>query len=229
MSAAPLVSVIVRSMGRATLPRALACVAAQSHRPVEAVVVDAAGAGLAPTAPEALPLTVVRGGPFDRPRAANAGMEAARGEWLAFLDEDDEVDRDHVAQLLATATVAGARVAYSQTRLLDDAGTTLRVLGGPFNRNILLRTNYITIHAVLFHRSLLAAGARFDESLATFEDWDFWLQLSKAGPFAFTGRPTASYRATAGTSGVGVGPNLDRNKALAQRDLIMAKWGNPSA
>jgi hypothetical protein len=225
---APLVSVVVRSMGRDVLPRALGCIAAQAHRPIEAVVVDAAGGGLAPAPPEGLPLRVVRGGPFDRPRAANAGIDAARGEWITFLDEDDEVDPDHVAQLLATATVAGSRVAYSQTRLLDAAGATLRVLGGPFNRNILLRTNYITIHAVLFHRSLLE-GARFDEALDTFEDWDFWLQLSRAGPFAFTGRPTASYRATAGSSGVGVGPNLDRNKALAQRDRIMAKWGTPSA
>jgi glycosyltransferase involved in cell wall biosynthesis len=226
---APLVSVVVRSMGREGLPRALGCIAAQTHRPIEAVVVDAAGAGLAPRAPEALPLRVVGGGPFDRPRAANAGIDAARGQWITFLDEDDEIDPDHVAQLLATATVAGTRVAYSQTRLLDAAGATMRVLGGPFNRNILLRTNYITIHAVLFHRSLAESGARFDEALDTFEDWDFWLQLSKAGPFAFTGRPTASYRATAGTSGVGVGPNLDRNKALAQRDRIMAKWGTPSA
>ena len=226
---APLVSLVVRSMGRETLGRALGCIAAQTHRPIEAVVVDAAGSGLVPPAIEALPMTVVRGGPYDRPRAANAGLEAARGEWIGFLDEDDEIDRDHVAQLLATATVAGARVAYSQTRLLDAAGATLRVLGGPFNRNILLRTNYITIHAVLFHRSMLATGARFDPELETFEDWDFWLQLSRHGPFAFSGRPTASYRATAGTSGVGVGPNLDRHRALAQRDRIMAKWGTPSA
>ena len=226
---APLVSVIVRTMGRPALPRALAAIAAQTHRPIEAVVVDAAGSGITPPAPEALPVRIVRGGPFDRPQAANAGLDAARGEWLAFLDEDDEIDPGHVAHLLATAMVAGTRAAYSQTRLLDAAGGTLRVLGGPFNRNILLRTNYITIHAVLFHRSMLAGGARFDETLATFEDWDFWLQLSKAGPFAFSAQPTASYRATAGTSGAGSGPNLDRQQALAQRDRIMAKWGTPSA
>jgi glycosyltransferase involved in cell wall biosynthesis len=226
---APLVSIIVRSMGREGLPRALGCVAAQTHRPIEAVVVDAAASGLQPSAPQGLPVTVVRGGPFDRPRAANAGLDAARGEWLAFLDEDDEIDPGHVAHLLATSLVAGTRAAYSQTRLLDAAGTTLRVLGGPFNRNILLRTNYITIHAMLFHRSLLAGGARFDEALETFEDWDFWLQLSKAAPFAFSGQPTASYRATVGTSGAGAGPNLDRQRALAQRDRIMAKWGTPSA
>lgn len=225
---APLVSVIVRSMGRATLARALGSIAAQTHRPIEAVVVDAAGGGLAPSPLQGLPLTVVQGGPYDRPRAANAGLEAARGEWLAFLDEDDEIDPGHVAHLLATAMVAGTRAAYSQTRLLDGAGATLRVLGGPFNRNILLRTNFIAIHAMLFHHSMLAGGARFDETLDTFEDWDFWLQLSQAGPFAFSGQPTASYRATAGTSGAGAGPNLDRQRALAQRDRIMAKWGTPS-
>ena len=226
---APLVSLVMRTMGRPTLLRALACIAAQTHRPVEAVVVDAAGQGLQPPAPTGLVMTVVRQGRLDRPHAANAGLAAARGEWIGFLDEDDEIDPDHVAQLLATAMAAGTRAAFSQARLVDAEGKSMRVLGGPFNRNILLRTNYLTMNAVLFHRSLLDGGARFDEALGTLEDWDFWLQLSALGPFAFSGRPTVSYYATTGNSGVGMGPNLDREKALAQRDRLMAKWGSPSA
>lgn len=224
----PLVSIVMRTVGRPTLPRALSCVAAQTHRPIEAVVVDAAGSGLVVPAPTGLQVTVVRQGALDRPHAANAGLAAARGDWIGFLDEDDEIDADHVAQLIATAIAAGTRAAFSQARLVDAEGKSMRILGGPYNRNILLRTNYLTMNAVLFHRSLLDGGARFDEGLGTLEDWDFWLQLSAQGPFAFSGRPTVSYYATTGTSGVGMGQNLDRAKALAQRDRLMAKWGTPS-
>jgi glycosyltransferase involved in cell wall biosynthesis len=218
------VSVIVRTMGRATLGRALACIAAQSHRPIEIVLVDAADAGMAMDERGGIPVRIVRGGRLDRPQAANAGLAAARGEWIAFLDEDDQILPEHLAQLLEAASSNDARAAYSQTELVDASGRPQRVLGGPFNRAALLNSNYLAIHAVLFHRSFVDAGCRFDESLEIFEDWDFWLQLSRERPFAFTGRPTAIYRASSGESGAGAGANLDRARVLAHRERLLRKW-----
>jgi hypothetical protein len=216
--------VIVRTMGRPELERALDAIASQSHRPVEIVLVDAADQGLKKTAHRGVPVRLVRRGPLARAQAANAGLDAARGAWLLFLDEDDEIDRTHVEQLLAAARRSNAAVAYSQTKLLDGEGNFERLLGGPYSREFLLRSNYLAIHAVLFSRALVAAGHRFDESLEVFEDWDFWLQLSERTPFAFTGFPTAIYRAASGQSGAGSGPNLDRASALAHRDKLMKKW-----
>jgi len=224
-STPPLVSVIVRTVGRDTLARTLDGVVAQTHRPIEVVLVDATGASV--TAPDfkALPMTVVRRGRLDRPRAANAGLDAAKGDAILFLDEDDQVERDHLASLLeALRTVPGARVAYSQTRLVDAAGATQRIFGGPFDRMALFRSNYLAIHAVLFERSLVAEGCRFDETMPMFEDWDFWLQLSMRAPFVFTGKPTAIYHAAGGQSGAGSGGNLDREAVLAQRERLMRKW-----
>lgn len=171
-----------------------------------------------------VPVRVVGAAPLDRPRAANAGLAAARGQWITFLDEDDEIERDHVTLLVATATVAGLPVAYSQTRLVGTDGAT-RVFGGPFSREALLRSNYLAIHAVLFSRAFVDQGVRFDETLATFEDWDFWLQLAARADFAFSGKPTAIYRASAGSSRAGAGANLDRAALLAQRERLRRKWG----
>jgi glycosyltransferase involved in cell wall biosynthesis len=221
----PLVSVIVRTMGRPELARALDSVAAQTHRPIEIVIVDAADAGLAMHERSGLPVRVVRKGRLARAPAANAGLEAASGEWLLFLDEDDEIEPGHVEELLTAARHSNTEVAYSQTRLVDADGNTERLLGGPFNKSFLLRSNYLAIHAVLFSRSLVAGGHRFDERFEIFEDWDFWLQLAQRTPFAFTGKPTAVYRAASGQSGAGAGPNLDREAVLAQRNKLMEKWG----
>ena len=222
-AAQPLVSVIVRTMGRPSLARALDCIAAQTHRPIEIVLVDAADASITMSDHGGVPVRVVREGRLERARAANAGLATARGEWLAFLDEDDEIAPEHITQLLEAALSGGARAAYSQTQLVDE-DRPQRVFGGPFNRAALLNSNYLAIHAVLFHRSFVDAGCRFDETLPIFEDWDFWLQLSQRDGFAFTGRATALYRASAGQSGAGTGPNLDRERALAVRERLMRKW-----
>ncbi len=220
-----LVSVIVRTMGRPELARALDSVAAQTHRPLEIVLVDAAAKGLARTGHAGIAVRVTGKGRLDRAQAANAGLDAAAGEWLMLLDEDDEIEPDHIAQLLAAiAREPFTRAAYSQTRLLDADGRFQRLLGGPYDREALFRSNYLAIHAVLFARSLVADGARFDETFAIFEDWDFWQQLAGRTRFAFTGTPTAIYRAAAGQSGAGGEGNLDRDAVLAQRDRLMSKW-----
>ena len=222
---APLVSVIVRTVGHPALTQALASIAAQTHRPLEVVLVDAAAAGIAMKRYADLPVRVAGDVALDRASAANAGLVTARGGWLLFLDEDDTIERDHVALLLAAATIAKLPVAYSQTRLAGAPGAG-RVFGGPFNRAALMQSNYLAIHAVLFHRSFVDAGARFDTTLAVFEDWDFWVRLAQRTDFAFTGKATAIYRAEAGSSGAGAGANLDREALLAQRDQLIAKWRN---
>ena len=217
-------SIVVRTMGRPALGRALEAAARQTHRPLELVLVDAAGTLAPRDAHRDVPIRRVSRGPLARAAAANAGLDAATGDWIGFLDEDDEIEPDHVAQLLAVAAVAGKPVAYGQTRLIAADGSAQRVFGGPFSRELLLRSNYLAIHAVLFSRALVLQGCRFDESLPMFEDWDFWLQLSARTDFAFSPRATALYHAAQGQSGAGAGPNLDRAAVLAQRERLMAKW-----
>ncbi len=220
------VSVIVRTLGRDTLDRALASLAAQTRPPEEIVLVDSAASGrLASRRAGTIPVRVVGGGPYDRVQAANAGLAAAGGEWLAFLDDDDELEPRHYEGLLAAlASAPGAIAAYSQTRLTGPGGEG-RVFGGPFDRFALFQSNYIAIHAALFSCLPVRDGCRFDAAFGMLEDWDFWLQLAARGPFAFSPSPTAIYRAAEGASGAGAEANRDSEALAAHREKIRRKWG----
>jgi GT2 family glycosyltransferase len=210
---APLVSAIVRSMDRESLSQALQSLADQQHPNLEIVVVNAKGPGHRELPPQigtrALRL-VGTGAPLDRTRAANVGLDAAQGDLVFFLDDDDIVYPEHVDTLVqALAANPTVRCAYAGVRVEFYRGGSLVGVfdqNQPFDRHRLWGRNFLPIHAVLFERSLLALGCRFDESLEVYEDWDFWTQLSQHTDFVHVDRVTCCYR-NAGQSGFGEQPS----------------------
>jgi glycosyltransferase involved in cell wall biosynthesis len=178
-----LVSVIVRSMDRATLDNALAAVAAQTWPAVEVIVVHAKGPQHRPlgTGCGRFPLRQLRTAqPLGRAAAANLGLHNAQGEFACFLDDDDWFAPTHIASLVQQLQADTAIVAaYSATSCVeaDGAGTFREVMryDEPFDATRLLCENYLPIHSVLFRRDAASRVAGFDESLPIFEDWDFWI------------------------------------------------------
>ncbi len=205
----PLVNVIIRSMDRATLAETLASVAAQTYPNIEVLLVNAKGGQHSPL-PDFSSRLVVRliekGGPLGRSRAANAGLDASRGLYLALLDDDDTLDPDHLSRLVAVLRKEGKGVvAYAGVRGMDrndPEHKISRVFGDPFADTAkLLAGNFIPSNAVLWPRHLVEDGARFDETLDVYEDWDFWLQISQVARFVYVDGVTATYF-TGGTSAV---------------------------
>jgi len=199
---APLVSVIVRTTNRPQLAKALESIALQNYRPLELVLVDAIGEGLdgkevGECIPDDLSVVLVNTGtPLPRAQAANAGLDASHGKYLLFLDEDDWIAREHIAGLVDTLNAStGINAVYSSTRKTDVQGNLLdERFDRAYDPVLLKRDNYIPIHAVLFARSLVESGCRFDETLDIYEDWDFWLQVSRKTEFLHLNQETAFYR-----------------------------------
>jgi hypothetical protein len=224
----PLVSIIVRTLGRDSLVRALRSALAQHWRPLEIVVVRAGGERM-PELPGSsdVAMRVVEGGRLTRPQAANVGLSAANGDWLTFLDDDDAIKPEHVASLVECASVASRPlVAYSATAGIMPDGSIDGVIFEEFDRRRLLATNYIQIGAALFSRGVVVEGYRFDESFECMQDWDFWIQLSQRTHFSYTGRATNLWSVASGGSGMGGGANCDPQAVAHWRAELTRKWAD---
>lgn len=222
----PLVSVLIRSMDRASLSEALASVAAQTYQSLEVVLVNAKGGMHRDVGQRCgnVPIRLIdsaRG--LARSAAANVGLEHALGAYLIFLDDDDLMDAGHIASLIAALKeFPQCQAAFSGTRVTDASGVTQGVYSHTYSPQQLLVGNFLPIHAVLFSQALVQAGCRFDTTLETYEDWDFWLQVSQHTTFTPTGVVSAIYRAYLGDSGMSQAD--DRLLQRQRRAAIWRKW-----
>ncbi|MCL4836668.1 MAG: PIG-L family deacetylase [Thermoanaerobaculia bacterium] len=201
----PEVSVVVRTVDRpALLAEALASLAASSYRRLEVVVVNDGGAP--PEVPAGFPFAVRR---LDlaprrgRGGAANAGIGAATGSHVAFLDDDDLVEPEHFEVLAGLVSAAGVRVAYTDAAVgvyeLDpEGGWRCAERRIPYSRDfdpeLLALDNYIPFNTLLVERALLGAAGPVDESLPFFEDWELLVRLSGLARFHHLPRVTCEYR-----------------------------------
>ncbi|HVR98029.1 MAG TPA: PIG-L family deacetylase, partial [Thermoanaerobaculia bacterium] len=200
----PRISVIVRTRDRpALLAEALASLAAGTWRRAEVVLVN--DGGEMPAVPDGFPLPVVRVDlPASRGRAAaaQAGVAAATGAFVAFLDDDDLAAPEHLETLAGLTAAAGVRVAYTDAAVavyeLSEDGWTCRERRLPYSRDfdpdVLRVDNYIPFNTLLIERRLFDEAGPFDVSLPFFEDWDFLIRLAAITPFHHLARVTCEYR-----------------------------------
>jgi len=230
--AQPLVSVICRTTNRPLLIEAIASVANQTYRPLEIVLVDALGKGISD---EELPGKDIPINTFGsdeqlgRAQAANKGLDNIQGKYCMFLDDDDWIAEDHVENLVAFLNnQKRVRAAYSSTQMAELNGTLADAFfEHPFDPVLLMRDNYIPIHAMVFDSSLISDGCRFDESFNNYEDWDFWIQLSRLTEFQYIEKLTAYYR-RGGESDTAITDNQHRytedHPAGRARAELYEKW-----
>lgn len=204
----PLVSIIIRTCGRpAVLKKAIESVKKQTYTNFEIVIVEDGGTGA-----EEIVLcecanvryqylhTEKRSG---RTVIGNMGMNAAKGDFLNFLDDDDILLPNHIEVLVEHILTNNVLVAYAiaeehQIKQCDKEGvfTVKRKIiryAQPYNRLLLCYMNYFPIQSIMFHRSLYEKCGGFDERIDVLEDWDMWLRYSVVCKFHYIPQITSIY------------------------------------
>ncbi len=204
-----MVSIIVRTKDRSKLlKKALQSIAAQTYRPLEVVLVNDGGCDLdieeLRTVLGEVSLKYIRlEKNTGRAHAGNVGIENAKGQYIGFLDDDDEFYPDHVSALTAQLKNTGYKIAYSDSEIvfgsynfetMEFTETDRRIFfARDFSLKDLLIENYIPLITILFHRDVLSAEKGFDEGFEAYEDWDLLIRCGQLCSFHHVGKVTAKY------------------------------------
>lgn len=106
-----------------------------------------------------------------------AGM--ADGEYLTFLDHDDELVGDALYQVVLQLNRGSAEVLYSDEGIIDANGKSLSWICKPgFSPELLLSHNYMT-HLLVVKKECFHAVGGFDDTREGAQDYDLALKLSE--------------------------------------------------
>ncbi len=133
-----------------------------------------------------LPLAINVGGA----EARNIGVRAARGRWIAFLDDDDEWLPGKIALQLAAAQSSETALPIISAKLIARASFGSRVqprrsyrAGQPLSEHLFCRSSltdgpYALQTSTLFIPRALLLAAPFRAGLKRHQDWDWLLRIS---------------------------------------------------
>jgi glycosyltransferase involved in cell wall biosynthesis len=182
-----LVSIVTPSLNQARyLREAIESVGAQSHSPVEHIVVDGGSTdGTLDVLAEYDSVRWISEPDRGQSHALNKGFALADGEILGWLNADDAYEPDAVAQAVTAFRDTGAALVYGDVmRVNDDRVNPRRVRSRP-EFDLWTELNLgcgIYSPSVFFTRAALDAVGPLDESLNLTMDYDLWLRIGKRFP-----------------------------------------------
>jgi hypothetical protein len=181
------VSVIVPTWNRReTIEKALDTAFEQSTRPAEVIVVDDGSTdGTAAFLRRRFRQQIAEGSlklivrPHEGVSAArNAGLEAATGDIITYLDSDNIWRRDYLAHLItAFVRYPNALSAYADLVIRDADRNCVETLGRSYDRAVLLQRNFIDLNVFSHRRNI--DRQRFDLGLTRLVDWEFILNVTR--------------------------------------------------
>jgi len=219
----PYVSVVMPAYNHERyVQAALDSVLTQTHRNLEIIVVDDGSRDATPALLDQYAercrshsLTVVHQVNAGAHEAINHGLALARGEIIALMNSDDLYTPTRLERLLREMDRHGQRLAFSNTRFIDDEGREIPATD-PYPKQLrraieeatqLPEILYVLVYSniamstgnLVFRRELLEQTGGFC-AMRVCHDWDFILAASQATGLAFVDEPLYEYRLHGGNT-----------------------------
>jgi glycosyltransferase involved in cell wall biosynthesis len=230
-STMPKVSVIIVSHNRpALLRRSIASALSQDYSDFELIIVDDSSNNE--------PQKVVNS--FEDPRikcirieseitpsaADNVGIKSAHGDYITFLDDDDEWLPTKLSKQVMAFGRASSSVGliYTGINYIDEVKGTRKIFlpiyrGRVFDQ-LLLGCFIRAQSSVMIRREVLADVNGFDEALQSIHDWDLYLRIAKNYEFDYVPEVLVNYY----YNYVGLTSNVE--KQLQGQSIVYGKIGN---
>ena len=205
-----LVSIIVRTKDRPKLLKsALQSIADQTYGPIEVVLVNDGGCDLDIEELKGIlgdiALNYIRlEKNTGRAHAGNVGIKSAKGEYIGFLDDDDEFYPEHLVTLVSSLEHNDYEVAYTDSLMVykgydphtHEFNNEVKkeiAFSQDFNYDRLVFENYIPLMCLLFDRRPLVTSGGFENSFDLYEDWDLLIRIGNKCPFYHIRQITSNY------------------------------------
>jgi glycosyltransferase involved in cell wall biosynthesis len=194
MKSAPTVTVVIPAYNEATyIDRLLEALSKQEFKDFEVIVSDAQSkdgvAEIVDSFNKQLSITLLETPPKGPAAGRNEGAKLAKGEWLLFLDADDDIDDPNFMSTLLNE---------AQEHRWKTASTKMKVKDASFLERFGTWSNYKYIKllshtkhpvspgwCILTNRALFEKFGGFNEKIQFGEDYDYVTRSSK-GSFGFT-------------------------------------------
>ncbi len=199
----PLISVILPTYNRAsTIKRAIRSVLNQTYANLELIVVDDASVDDTETIVSEIKDERVRylrhesnkGGGATR----NTGIKAAKGDYIAFQDSDDEWLPQKLDKQMKVFELSDSSLGVVYTSCIKHNGNTMEYFpdaniinagSSGFIHEKFLRYNLVTTQTALVRSECFKKTGGFDERLPRLQDWELWIRISKHYIFELINEP----------------------------------------
>lgn len=183
-SNAPLVSVIIPTHNRKKLlQRALHSVLNQTYQPLEIIVINDGSTDETETYIKNIQLNhpqikyLQHSTPLGAPKARNYGIREAKGAFLTFLDDDDELHPQNIRYCMQHYDDDFAYVCTGQTRISHRKISTVLPSRIITYNDMLFKIT--TGNQILTRTERIVSLGGFDETLLSSQDYDMWLRLNE--------------------------------------------------
>lgn len=131
--------------------------------------------------------------------ARNSGLAVAKGDVIAYLDDDDEWKPEKIERQVKCMKRTSAAIVYLGKHIIqnDEDGKIKYVNHKIYEGNVLdqlMRENFIgsTSFPLINRKAILSVG-KFDTNLRASEDYDMWIRIAKKYPISCVNEPLAIY------------------------------------